>query len=1406
MQTFLERKLVVGAGGGSKNGSSSRVAQEAPNTLRSRAIAKFVDLLSEGEIGGFLNGDKSVIFNKIPAVNPDGSSNFTGFNYKLLTGLSDQSYLEGFDQVTSEYSVGLRSRADGAAQWVTNGNNLDAVIATIQIPALTKQDKSNGDMNGYHVALAIDIRNVSTNGAWVQKVAYDHIQGKNTAPYERSYKITVDGPGQYAIRVRRLSADNDNDVSIQDKLYFQRVTEVIDQKLTYADSAVVGVSIDSEQFGTSIPQRAYEIYGMKCQYPSNYDPMTRTYSGFWNGTWSYGWCNNPAWVFRAMATHPRYGAGIPEQYVDKWGLYDLARYCDETVPDGMGGTEPRFVFNGTIASREQAYRVLQGIASMMRAIVFYAAGATIIRQDRPYRNEEIKSFTKANVLGSFNYSSTAKRARHTSANVQYVNPALGYEKDFVIYENPEGINRYGHNPLDIAAYGTTSRGQAYRLGKWAVLTDLLQTETVQFVVGVDGSDVLPGDIIEVADPHLATADFGGRIASISPDGYDIVLDRTIAFAGSTQPELHLTLVRGNLDDVKNPGGPEQSDRPFRRPLTHFSSPITSYDNVTKTVRLANPVPNWQNSTDTVPLVWVFSKDQLKPRLFKVFDVSERSGDGIEFKISAINFSAQKFLLMDENFNIESDGNNNYSDLPTTASCEPPSGLTFEYETYFKNGVATAGLRATWKPSPDKYLRGYVVSYRRNLDNWEDSDLQYDTEFSLEDVRPGVYDITVRAVNRFGARSLPISATKILNGDVSFGKALVSNILSTTGNLVFNGRDCQITWAAKPISLVSHGKRTDIRVIRPGVGEATNAATISGSNANPIISLNTIVGDQVEVNFDTDQFYVEHKPGQTTAQVAEVLRVAINSNLAYLAARSNNSVTVSFTDATLAEYLSAEDDPFFRRYVIQVKDVGSGNVIRTEYSKTPTFTYSYDTNVLDGGGIPRRSIRFDIAVEDIRGSLSAFSSAILTNPPPALTVPAVVEDALSFQLEFEYKATDADFEGIIVWVSDTPGVGITEANRRWKAPGNPRINGNMGKTYYFRYAFYDAFGEVGVTVSSEQQVTLRNFLLASDLAPGAPTAVLAAKTSEDMAAEMLRGALWREYTDGLLYIGGRDVGTVVQEAVEQFTDPEGSFVGSMQLLGGKNAAGTGFILNADTVFVSASPGESAVTSLRDIELRSDTSYQAVQRLDKVVEGFAETSTLVVVNDVVTGIRNTNDGSIGALTFQADVFSFVSRNGGQPRYPIRYGTDGILVLEDIVIQNANVLGDLIVGTRSIKDNNVTRVDSAKIPSPVQWSPNPQTVITYNINLDYPAKLIALATGSHDYYASGDPEYGFEISVDGTPIAFEGGANVRVTSLGTSGYANLAKGSHTVTVRWWAGVIGGQGVVRLSQANLIIMAAFK
>lgn len=269
----------------------------------------------------------------------------------------------------------------------------------------------------------------------------------------------------------------------------------------------------------------------------------------------------------------------------------------------------------------------------------------------------------------------------------------------------------------------------------------------------------------------------------------------------------------------------------------------------------------------------------------------------------------------------------------------------------------------------------------------------------------------------------------------------------------------------------------------------------------------------------------------------------------------------------------------------------------------------------------------------------------------------------------------------------------------------------GATYYIAITYARGLNQ------SERRILgpfVANGLVASDLAPGAPTAVLAAKTSEDMAAEILRGALWREYTDGLLYIEGRDVGTVVREAVDEFTSPEGSFAGSMLLLGAKNAAGTGFILNADTVFISAAPGGSAVTSLRSLELTTQGNYQAIQRIDQLVEGFAETSTLLVVNNVVTGIRNTNDGSIGALTFQADVFSFVDPNGGNPKYPIRYGLDGQLVLEDIVIRNANVLGDLVVAGRSIAKSAVSKtafqITTGTVACPQAAT---TTVVTVNVN---------------------------------------------------------------------------------------------
>lgn len=508
---------VEGSGGGGKSGGGSG-GKESPNTLKSKAVARLVYLLGEGVIKGLVNGDQGVIINKVPFRNPDNSANYKGLQYVMKTGTSDQEAMPGFDLVATEYSVNMRVKQATPVTYRTESAFLDAVIPTVNIPSLTKLDDENGDLKGSKVQIAIDIRSLANvNNTWVRKVT-DTISGKNTSPYERSYRIQLSGEGPWLVRMTRITPDSDDDAKLADETYFSHITEVTDYKISYADSAVAGVEIDSEELGNSADIR-FDIDGKLVRYPSNYNPVTRAYTGFWDGTWSIGWCDNPAWAFMDVCTNPRYGVGIPDILIDKWGLYTIAKFCDEMVPDGEGGMEPRFRFNGTFYQSTDAYKVLQQIASMMRAIVFYAAGAVIVRHDAPMSPEQ-RIYTPANVVGEFSYSGTAKSVRHNACTVQWINPELGYEDDFVVYEERDNIIKYGYNNISLRAIGTQSRGQAYRQAKWTVLTNLLQTDTVTFEAGRDSNTVLPGDIIEVADPHWATADFGGRI--VQPETKNLI--------------------------------------------------------------------------------------------------------------------------------------------------------------------------------------------------------------------------------------------------------------------------------------------------------------------------------------------------------------------------------------------------------------------------------------------------------------------------------------------------------------------------------------------------------------------------------------------------------------------------------------------------------------------------------------------------------------------------------------------------------------------------------------------------------------------------------------------------------------------------------------------------------------------
>ena len=362
-----------GEGGGKGGGGGGRTPFEAENTLRSKASGQFMDVLSEGPILGLVDGLKSVFFNDTPLQNADGSFNFKGVNLVLMAGLPDQAVLAGFEDLTASpqtTGVGVQVKQSlGPVVRTVAKAQIHAVRVSIRVPALYKADKKSGDINPSQVAFQVDLK---VDGGSYSTVLNETISGKNTAPFVRDYRIPLPPCAtNLTLRVTRNTPDNDSDSALQNDLYWDAYTTLAEWPLSYPDTAYAAVGLDAELFGNQVPSRTYEIHGLTIKVPTNYDALNRVYSGVWDGTFKISWTNNPAWIFYDLLTNPRYGLGaaIPEATIDKWALYNIGVYCDQGVPDGNGGLEPRFSFNGVLNSLEDAYSALQSLAACFRGMI-----------------------------------------------------------------------------------------------------------------------------------------------------------------------------------------------------------------------------------------------------------------------------------------------------------------------------------------------------------------------------------------------------------------------------------------------------------------------------------------------------------------------------------------------------------------------------------------------------------------------------------------------------------------------------------------------------------------------------------------------------------------------------------------------------------------------------------------------------------------------------------------------------------------------------------------------------------------------------------------------------------------------------------------------------------------------------
>ncbi|HHS3130349.1 TPA: phage attachment tail tip protein J, partial [Escherichia coli] len=637
----------------------------------------------------------------------------------------EQTPPEGFESSGAETALGVEvTKAKPVTRTITSAN-IDRLRVTFGVQSLV-ETTSKGDRNPSSVRLLIQLER---NGHWVTEKDVT-INGKTTSQYLTSVILNNLPERPFNIRMVRETADSTTD-QLQNRTLWSSYTEIIDVKQCYPNTAIVGLQVDAEQFGGQQLTVNYHIRGRIIQVPSNYDPEKRTYSGIWDGSLKPAYSNNPAWCLWDMLTHPRYGMGkrLGVADVDKWALYAIGQYCDQTVPDGFGGTEPRMTFNAYLSQQRKVWDVLGDFCSAMRCMPVWNGQTLTFVQDRP--SDVVWPYTNSDVVVDdngvgFRYSFSALKDRHTAVEVNYTDPQNGWQTSTELVEDPDAILRYGRNLLKMDAFGCTSRGQAHRAGLWVIKTELLETQTVDFTLGSQGLRHTPGDIIEICDNDYAGTLTGGRILSIDAASRTLTLDREV-----TLPEAGTSTV--NLING--------SGKPVRVDITAHPAP----DRI--------QVSALPDGVETYG-VWGLSLPSLRRRLFRCVSIRENT-DGT-FAITAVQHVPEKEAIVDNGATFE----------PLSGSLNsviPPAVQHLTVEVSASDGQYLA--LAKW--DTPRVVKGVRFSLRLTSGNGENSRLvtsaiTADTEHRFRGLPPGEYTLTVRAINSYGQQGEPATTTFRIN--------------------------------------------------------------------------------------------------------------------------------------------------------------------------------------------------------------------------------------------------------------------------------------------------------------------------------------------------------------------------------------------------------------------------------------------------------------------------------------------------------------------------------------------------------------------------------------------------------------------------------------------------------------------
>ncbi|WP_116828813.1 phage tail protein [Pseudomonas syringae] len=728
---------------GEKGGSSSpKSPTEASDSLRSTNLAKLLIAVGEGEFEGTPTA-ADIYLDNTPINDASGNVNFQNVKWEWRTGSVDQSYIPGIPSIDNETTVNVELRND--SPWVRSITNtqLSAVRVRLAWPALQQQD-DEGNVGGYRIEYAID---VATDGGSYKEVLLEAVDGKTTTRYERSRRIDLPAATSgWQIRVRRLTA-NQNTNKIADTMLVAGLTEVIDAKLRYPNTALLYIEFDAEQF-TNIPAVTVKCKARKWQVPSNYDPFTRTYSGVWDGSMKEAWTNNPAWVTYGVCTQDRFGLGkrIKPWMVDKWELYRIAQYCDQDVPNGVGGVEPRFLCDMNLQGKANAWSLLRDISGIYRGMTYWAQGQLVAQADMPRSQDFDYVFTRANVIGGkFTYGSASAKTRYTRAIVGYDNPDNNYDTDVIPFADPVLQRRFGDKPTELTAIGCTRASEGQRRGKWVVMSNN-QDRTVSFSTGMEGAIPLPGYIIPVADSLLAGREIGGRIAGAA--GKVVTLDRdSLAKAGD---RLIVNLPSGQAE----------------------GRTVQSVAGRAITVTVA------YSETPTDQLQWALDADDLAIPLYRVLSV-KRSAEG-EYAITALQYEPSKFGYIDTGARLEE---RPISVIPITVVPSPAS-VSLASTTAIAQGLAVTTMTISWPAVAGAVA--YDVEWRKDSGNWIKVQRTGSTSVDITGIYAGAYLARVRAISAYdissswrnsmltqlkGKEGLPPAVTSLTATSLIFGIAL-----------------------------------------------------------------------------------------------------------------------------------------------------------------------------------------------------------------------------------------------------------------------------------------------------------------------------------------------------------------------------------------------------------------------------------------------------------------------------------------------------------------------------------------------------------------------------------------------------------------------------------------------------------